>query len=343
MFLFIAARADGAEPPIHFWFSTSATASNGPEAPQVALTAGNRTTLYLWCRPSTRASLRNFSLNVVASSPGIDLFDGTFSVLNDATSSTNRFEFVNDSLSTPPLVSEFTEAQSFANADSLLNLQGFTVFSPDAAGVGPNCSGGALHCHTATDGKPNWLLGSIAVKGLTIGTVAQLFLQVGDVGMNQEIFPVGDYDTSGLVNIDDFDAWKRNFGSTLSRDADGNGDGIVNAADYSLWRDRLGATSVIENSAATLARFGLDPTPTTSQPTYNTLSHRGITLAGDDPDAVITVAGPAAGAGGVAAPEPAVGTLVGWLLLVAASGRLKRVSRCRPGARHAKCAWAARP
>lgn len=329
----VAARADGAEPPIHFWFSTSATASNGPEAPQVALTAGNRTTLYLWCRPSTRASLRNFSLNVVASSPGIDLADGTFSVLNDATSSTNRFEFVNDSLSTPPLVSEFTEAQSFTNADSLLNLQGFTVFSTDAVGVGPNCGAGALHCRIAPDGKPNFLLGSLAVKGLTMGAVAQLFLQVGDVGMNQEIFPVGDYDASGLVNIDDFDAWKRNFGSTLVRDADGNGDGIINAADYSLWRDRLGATSTIENSASTLARFGLDATPASAQPTYNTLTHRGITLAGDDPDAVITVSGPASGAGGVAAPEPTVRTLVGWLLLVAAGGRLKRGSAMQSATR----------
>jgi hypothetical protein len=327
MLLVVAARADGAEPPIHFWFSTSVTASNGPEAPQVALTAGNRTTLYLWCRPSTRASLQNFSLNVVASQPGIDLVDGTFTVFNDASSTADRFEFVNDSLSTPPLVSEFTETQVSANADSLLNLQGFTVFSSDAVGIGPNCSAGALHCHVAPDGKPVWLLGSLAVKGVTMGAMAELYLQVGDVGMNQEIFPVGDYDASGLVNIDDFDAWKRDFGSTLVRDADGNGDGIINAADYSLWRDRLGATSVIENSASTLARFGLEATPASAQPTYNTLSHRGVTLAGDDPDAVITVAGPAAGAGGVAAPEPTVGTLVCWLLLAAASGRLVRVAR----------------
>jgi hypothetical protein len=316
--LLAAARADGADPPVHFWLSTNPTASNGPEAPGIEMLVNKRTTLYLWARPSRNASLKNFSLNIVSSVPGIDLADGTFFLHNDASSSTSRFEFVNDSNAVPPLVSERTEAQSFANADSLLNLQGFTVFSQSTVGVGPTCEPGANHCRVGSDGRPVFLLGSFMVKSLTIGTQAQLFLQVGDVGMNQEVFAPGDFDSSGLVDAADYLVWKRNFGSTLNLVADGNGDGVVNAADYTVWRDHLGATSVFENSAATTAMFGLDATPVTNQPIYNTATHRGVTLAGDDPDAVINVIAAAAGQGGVAAPEPAIGTLVGWVLLLAA-------------------------
>lgn len=56
----------------------------------------------------------------------------------------------------------------------------------------------------------------------------------------------GDYDGSGVVDMDDLVAWQTAYG--LTEDdvsgplyADGNGDGLVNAADYSLWRDNLGA------------------------------------------------------------------------------------------------------
>jgi hypothetical protein len=53
---------------------------------------------------------------------------------------------------------------------------------------------------------------------------------------------LGDYDESGVVDVDDYATWKAAFGSAVAAGtgADGNGDGIVDAADYSVWRDNLG-------------------------------------------------------------------------------------------------------
>ncbi len=47
----------------------------------------------------------------------------------------------------------------------------------------------------------------------------------------------GDYDTNGIVNLDDYLTFTTNFGSTIELGADGNGDGIVDAADFTIWRD----------------------------------------------------------------------------------------------------------
>lgn len=54
----------------------------------------------------------------------------------------------------------------------------------------------------------------------------------------------GDYNADGIVDMDDYTAWRDAFGETFDGInpllADGNGDGTVDAADYSLWRDNLG-------------------------------------------------------------------------------------------------------
>ncbi|QDS98217.1 hypothetical protein [Adhaeretor mobilis] len=53
--------------------------------------------------------------------------------------------------------------------------------------------------------------------------------------------PVGDYDSDGGVDGQDFLTWQQDFdmtGSGLA--ADGNKDGSVDAADYTIWRDNFG-------------------------------------------------------------------------------------------------------
>lgn len=49
----------------------------------------------------------------------------------------------------------------------------------------------------------------------------------------------GDYDRNGAVDINDYNVWRQNYGTTNST-ADGNGDGIVDAADYTIWRTNVG-------------------------------------------------------------------------------------------------------
>lgn len=51
------------------------------------------------------------------------------------------------------------------------------------------------------------------------------------------VVPTGDYNLDGQVDLDDYDFWQTNYGSTTFLEADGNGDGIVDAADYTIWRD----------------------------------------------------------------------------------------------------------
>lgn len=73
----------------------------------------------------------------------------------------------------------------------------------------------------------------------------------------------GDYDGSGVVDMDDLAAWQAAYGTTdddVSGPlyADGNGDGVVDAADYALWRDNLGARW--DDGMAALAQAVPEPT-----------------------------------------------------------------------------------
>ncbi|MEM8866275.1 MAG: dockerin type I domain-containing protein, partial [Planctomycetota bacterium] len=47
----------------------------------------------------------------------------------------------------------------------------------------------------------------------------------------------GDYNGDGLVDAQDYLAWKNSYGSESNLAADGNGDGKVDLADYTIWRD----------------------------------------------------------------------------------------------------------
>ena len=305
--LFAAATpAWGDATALEFWLSTSDTSPTGLEAPAQDLDVGDSIDFFIWCRPTTGAKLRNFSLNVVTEQSGLDLVDGSFTIFNSAGPGIDRFEFVTDSAYNVPLISEFTEQEVTAGeVDSLLNLQGFTLFpSASIAGIGPVCGSGESDCYIALDGEPAWLLGSLTVKAVTAGANVDVHLQIGDFGMNELDFSPGDYDYSEFVDVLDYGVWKTNFGSKLNLAADGNGDGLVTAADYTLWRNNLGTRATLLPTDEVSVLFGLDATPLTPQEIYNALADRGVTIAGDDPDAVIHIAGPGSGSIGTTVPEP---------------------------------------
>lgn len=76
------------------------------------------------------------------------------------------------------------------------------------------------------------------------------------VEQNQQLLvPTGDYNFDGLVDTEDYSAWKQQFGSTgpfpsQGVYADGNRDGVVDLADYTVWRNYLGAAPAVGNSLA---------------------------------------------------------------------------------------------
>ncbi|MEM9185578.1 MAG: peptidylprolyl isomerase [Planctomycetota bacterium] len=54
-------------------------------------------------------------------------------------------------------------------------------------------------------------------------------------------YPPGDYNFDFVVDSDDYNVWRSQYGSTTRAEADGNGDGVVDARDYTLWRDNVTA------------------------------------------------------------------------------------------------------
>ena len=70
---------------------------------------------------------------------------------------------------------------------------------------------------------------------------------------------LGDFNGDGIVDMNDYKAWKNAFGSANTA-ADGNGDGTVDAADFTIWRNSLGRVV-----------FGAGPGATSSVPEPTTL------------------------------------------------------------------------
>ncbi len=302
----VLAAVDGA----HFWFSTTSASSTGPDSVSLTMSVTEKQILYLWGRPTAGRQLRSMSLNVVASD-GIDLIDGTFAIHNIIDGSTDRFEHLNDSSSPIVLNSEYSKAQvGMGSADSLLGWNAFTVFpSTTIRGVGPRCSEGESGCVMAADGEPAWLLGQLQIEAVTGGTSADLYLQIGDRGMNEVTLAYGDYDFDSEVDTDDFTIWSDSYGSATLLAADGSGDGMVDAADYTVWRDHVGDPSVLGTSLDTDVRFGADP-GAGAEPLHNASTDRGINLAGDDPEVSITILAAPATATSYSVPEPSAVTLL---------------------------------
>jgi hypothetical protein len=332
--------------PAHFWLSASDGSPPGPEAPALEVEEESSAQIHVWGRPATDRKLRNFSLNLIALQPGINFDDNSIIVHNSVSGSLQRFEFTFDSNSVPALHSRRSKEQVIAGIpDSIEGLEAFSVtLNPDVRGVGTTCVEAEVGCFIAGDGKPAWLIASVSYDTVLLGSVTELYLQVGEHGINHETVVPGDYDFNGVVDTVDYDSWKRNFGSNSANWADGNGNGMVDAADYTSWRNHLGYIGIVEPTSLTSIQFGVDTQSGTPEPIYNAATNREITLTGDDPDAVVTVIpkGSGTGAGGQV-PEPAALPVISAGLLLVSSGRrrwhstqhaLIRISRTSPTARH---------
>lgn len=77
------------------------------------------------------------------------------------------------------------------------------------------------------------------------------------------VVPTGDYNLDGQVDLDDYDFWQTNYGSTTFLEADGNGDGIVNAADYTIWRDNYEDVILASVVTTTSSNSASIPEPST--------------------------------------------------------------------------------
>jgi hypothetical protein len=298
----------------HFWLSASSVSPSGLEAPTINVANHGTAQIHVWGRPIEGKKFDNLSLNIIAMQASIDFLNTGIVVYNNITGPVQRFELLSDSSSVPAVQSTRTRAQVLAGqADSIRGLQGFTLVpSTTIRGIGATCVAGETGCFLAADGQPAWLVASVSFTALQPASLTEVFLQIGERGINHAAVLPGDHDFNGVVDDDDYGSWRRGFASGAAAWADSNLDGVVDAADYVAWRKNYGGYGLAELASETSVLFGIGPTAGVPEPTYNGLSNRQITLTGDHADALIQVA--ASGSGGIAAGVPEPWTLVSFLM-----------------------------
>jgi hypothetical protein len=95
--------------------------------------------------------------------------------------------------------------------------------------------------------QPSWI-------PFDAGLVDHLFLLFGLVEsldpnfFASRVFPAlspGDFNADGIVNAQDYSAWRATYGSTALSQlaADGSANGLIDSADYVLWRKSLSSES----------------------------------------------------------------------------------------------------
>jgi hypothetical protein len=82
-------------------------------------------------------------------------------------------------------------------------------------------------------------VGRASGTNIELGSVSIFRIQRVDLEATISVIgiPTGDYNRNGEVDLNDYQVWKANFGSTANLAADGNDDDRVDAADYVVWRD----------------------------------------------------------------------------------------------------------
>lgn len=247
-----AARGDSLA---YFWLSNS---DAGPEVPTLFVPPSSQGEVAIWARPQTNYRLSAFSLDLVATTPGIAQFSSV-SVNNPLLQSPPpeyRHQVVFDSAS-----------GLFVTPNEINNFLGYSFFDgigglPDGVGIGPLC-GLDPDCSTAS-GQPTWQIASVTFNTPASYGSTELFLRIGTQGLWQSPANATDpdppTDTSavfGLTN-DTPNQWTvPSVGGTDHRGtitvvgavdavvviatADFNQDGEVNGADFLRWQRGLGS------------------------------------------------------------------------------------------------------
>jgi ELWxxDGT repeat protein len=94
----------------------------------------------------------------------------------------------------------------------------------------------------------------------------------------------GDYDFNGAVNGNDFLAWQRGLGSTVSpagSGADGDESGGVDAGDLDVWRGIVGAAVAISTTSASAAVVAADEDDSAGEPAATIAAADAAFAAGD--------------------------------------------------------------
>ena len=240
------------------------TVSKVPDIYKFASEAGG--SVYVWGRPASGQTLRNWSLNLGSKTAGAITFSGS-TVYNPQNGGVDRWEYV---------------SEPTGDSDDINAILAFTLLDPNTHGVGISdaTSGGDPLYDASIDA---WLLAKIDYTfAYTIEKSTTLFLQIGTLGMNYDgqsstatdvVFgdatetalnagPSGDrntdssmadatihilatpdaeFDGDTFVTGLDFLIWQRNHGTAGPQSSgDATGDGNIGEADLAAWELQLG-------------------------------------------------------------------------------------------------------
>ena len=270
---------------IRFWLSDTAqsSAAPGPGA-SIAIDRplGAPGMVHVWAQPEAGKSLANFSLNLVSDSETVLQLDDV-EVHNELDGENRRFEFIVDSYQTPD-VSTVLDAPCIFDFEvelpthAMWGFRGFTVADEVGSGLDP----GTADADPGFDDVNNtWLLASIGYTPTELGS-ANLFLQIGEIGMNQangdssELFArfgsasdaalnaksqrcvssatsdasiqviepiVGDFNHNGMLDAGDIDLLSTEAANETHVEAFNlSGDALVNNVDRTFWVEDLKGT-----------------------------------------------------------------------------------------------------
>ena len=243
----------------NFWLSTTGEVSTGSAPPANAAAVETRThgigsnsgSIYVWARPDSGETLVNWSLRLVSSDSSILTFTASaVESLNPVLGDTGTPNF--DDIVRWEYVDQPTGSSSSIN-----DFQGINIFQVDRTGVGigPSSTGTTYNDPLYDSTNDAWLLAQVDYT-LT-GTIGQtnLFLQIGDQGINNQgqassqtsaVFgdltdlPALNGNTSRMQSSTNADAV---IAKTTDPNANFDGDTDIDGKDFFTWQRGYGLTS----------------------------------------------------------------------------------------------------
>jgi len=181
---------------VHFWMSVSdlprgsAVPLSG-ETPEFERVVGTTGEIYVWARPEDEKTLQNFSLNITSTSDTAIEFDSAV-IANDG-----RFASVFDTTNGLDLEDQALCDPFSSILHGVWGLAGFSIDADSGTGLNAAKPGDDPNYDKTNN---SWLLATVGYTAAELGS-AELYLEIGPIGLNQRDNTTGEPDTSGNVRV----------------------------------------------------------------------------------------------------------------------------------------------
>lgn len=237
----------------YFWLSTQGfpSVSPLPGSPGAVPEFDNFNTqpggsFYIWGRPEAGQTLKNWSLNLLVSDSSILTFTSS-EVYDSSVTFVNRWQ---------------GSGEPAGTTNQIKNIAGFSQTN-GGLGIGGGTQGSDLYYDSVRNG---WLLAKVnySLQTFTTYKTANLFLQIGSLGMSNTVGDSSDVDvvfghlTDNALNAANADDGGQRQTSSANPDgiikyfakpdADFDGNTIVNGRDFLIWQRNHGTTTLLNTN-----------------------------------------------------------------------------------------------